>query len=104
MEITIYAKKKETKEGKKFYAFLTTLKRKDGTEQTMAVKFREDCGSPKGTDCPMNIIVDKKNANVSTREYEREDTGEKATAYTLWVNDWKEGAPFVDTSLDDFDV
>lgn len=104
MEIAIYAKRFTGEGNKAFYRYLTTLKKKDGGKQTMAVKFRDECGSPKPEKCPMNIIVDKKNANVSTKEYEREDTGEVGTAFTLWVSAWKEGAPFVDTSLDEYDV
>ena len=32
MEITIFAKKRLTKEGKPFFSFLSTLKKKDGTD------------------------------------------------------------------------
>ena len=52
----------------------------------------------------MNVVIDKKDANVVTKQFEREDTGEVGTSYTMWVSAWKEGKPFVDTSLDEFDV
>lgn len=104
MEITIYAKKFTGEGNKSFYRYLTTLTRKDGGKQTMAVKFREDCGNPKAEKCPMNIVVDKKDANVATKEFTREDSGETGISYTLWVSKWSEGKPFVDTSLDEFDV
>lgn len=104
MEITIYAKKFTGEGNKVFYRYLSKLPRKDGSKQTMAVKFRDEYGAPKPEKCPMNIVVDKKDANVATKEFVREDTGEVRTSFTLWVSKWKEGSPFVDTSLDEFDV
>lgn len=106
MEITIYAKKKQTTEGKTFTAFLAKLNKKDGSTVTASVKFREDCGQPKLEECPMNIIIEdkKRDANMSTRTYTREDTGEDATSYTLWINAWKRSANvYEDHSLDDFE-
>ena len=103
MEITIYAKKRTTNEGKSFFSYLSILTRKDGTKQTVSVKFRDECGSPKPEKCPMNIKFDKGNANMTTREFTREDTGEVVKSYTLWVSEWEQGAPFVDHSLDDFE-
>lgn len=105
MKLTIFAKKRTTKEGKTFYTYLSTMTRKDGTELTTSVKFRDDCGSPKPENCPVNIIVNKENANLSTRTYTREDNGELAMSYTLWVSAWEldTANPFVDHSLDEFD-
>ena len=103
MEITIYAKKRTTTEGKTFYSYLSTLTRKDGTKQTVSVKFRDECGSPKPEKCPMNVKFDKGSANMTTREFTREDTGDVVTSYTLWVSKWEQGDPFVDHSLDDFE-
>lgn len=103
MEIAIYAKKRTTTEGKTFFSYLSTLTRKDGGKQTVAVKFRDDAGNPKPENCPMNIKFDKGSANLATSEFTREDTGEIATSYTLWVSKWEPGAPFVDHSLDDFE-
>lgn len=103
MEIAIYAKKRTTSEGKTFFSYLSTLTRKDGTKQTVSVKFRDDAGSPKPEHCPMNIKFDKGSANLSTSEFVREDTGEIGTSYVLWVSRWEQGAPFVDHSLDDFE-
>lgn len=102
MELTIFAKRRTTNEGKTFYSYLSTLKRKDGTEQLVSVKFRDEAGSPKPEKCPMNILVDKTAANLATRDYVRESTGEVVKSYTLWVSKWKEGAAYVDKSLDDF--
>ncbi len=103
MEITIYAKKRTTHEGKTFYSYLSTLTRKDGTELMVSVKFRDTAGNPKPENCPMNIVFNKGDANLSSKEFIREDTGEPGTSHTLWVSKWNEGAPFVDTSLDDFE-
>ena len=103
MEITIYAKKRHAADGKTFYSYLSTLTRKDGTKQTVSVKFRDEAGNPKPEKCPMNVKFDKGNANIAIREFVREDTGEVGTSYTLWVSAWEPGALFVDHSLDDFE-
>lgn len=103
MEITVFAKKRKTSDGKSFFGYISTLTRKDGESITVSVKFRDDCGAPKPEKCPVNIEFDKKHANLSSREYIREDSGEIATSYTLWVNEWKQGAEYVDKSLDDFE-
>ena len=103
MEITIYAKKRTTAEGKTFYSYLSTLTRKDGGKQTVSVKFRDDAGNPKPEHCPMNIKFEKGWANMSTSEFTREDTGEIGTSFTLWVSRWEQGTPFVDHSLDDYE-
>ena len=103
MEITIFAKKRNTSDGKTFYSYLSTLTRKDGTQQTVTVKFRDDAGNPKPENCPMNIKFSKGSANMATHEFTREDTGEIGTSYTLWVSNWEQGTPYVDHSLDDFE-
>lgn len=103
MELTIFAKRRTTNEGKTFYTFLSKLKRKDGTEQIASIRFRDEAGSPKPENCPMNISVDKKDANLTTSNYVNEVTGEVSNYYTLWVSKWKEGATYVDHSLDDFE-
>ena len=103
MELTIFAKKRTSADGKKFYTYLTTMTKKDGTEQTVAVKFREECGGPKPDKCPINIVVDKRFANLSHRDFVREDTGEAGTSHTLWVSEWQEGKAYVDTSLDEYE-
>lgn len=109
MEITIFAKKRLTKEGKPFFSFLSTLKKKDGTDLVCVVKFRDEAGAPKAENCPMNILVDKSKANLSSKKFDRQvtdpETGEIFTeqgqSYTLWVSSWLPGGPYVDHSLDD---
>ena len=103
-ELTIFAKKRTTAQGKTFYNYLTTLTKKDGEELTVSVKFRESTGTPKPEECPLNIAVTKENLNLARRKYKREDTGELAEAFTLWINEWKKGSKYVDRSLDDFDI
>ena len=103
MTITIYAKKRITKEGKTFYNYLARLTQKStGEVITAQVKFREECGTPKPEKCPMLIEVPKTAANMSTRDF-TDEFGDKKTAYTVWVSEWKQGAEFVDTSMDDYE-
>lgn len=104
MKITVFAKKKTTREGKPFTAYVARLKRKDGSELSASIKFREECGAPNMAECPLNIIVPKESANLSDRVYIREDTGEEAISYTLWVSAWeRDPEMYVDHSLDDFE-
>ena len=104
MEIAIFAKKRTGKDGKGFYSYLSTLTKKTGEKVTVAVKFREACGSPNPKDCPMIIGVDKKDANLLSKEFVREDTGEAGQSFTLWVSKWDYIKDYVDTSLDEFDA
>lgn len=104
MQVTIFAKKCQSKEGKAFYKYLGTITNKaTGEDVSVQVRFRESAGTPDPRKCPMNIVFDKKAANLSTREYVRDDTGEIKTAHTLWVTAWQEGPAYVDTSLDDYE-
>lgn len=103
MELSVFAKKRNTQEGKIFYSYLTTMTKKDGTELTVSLKFRDECGSPKPDNCPLNIIVEKSDANLVSKDFTREETGETGKLYTLWISKWVEGAPYVDHSLDDFE-
>lgn len=102
MQITIYAKKRHSNEGKTFYSYLSTLTRHDGSKLSVTVKFRDnECGNPKPEQCPMNIIFDKSEANLTSREFER-DNGEMGASFTLWVAKWQPGEQYVDHSLDEF--
>ena len=102
MQITLFARKRTTKEGKPFATFITTLTRKDGTQLTAQVKFKEDCGQPKPEKCPMNIVFEKTDGNLAKRTY-TDSMGDEKEAFTLWISAWKEGDPYVDKSLDDFE-
>ena len=103
MELTIFAKKRTNREGKHFYGYLTQLTKKDGSTQVVSVSFKESCGSPKPEECPVNIKVNKSCANLTAKKFEREDTGEEAVSYTLWVNSWvRSETTYVDHSLDEY--
>lgn len=103
MKLTIFSKQKTSKEtGKNYYIFLSTLTRKDGTEVTVRVHFRNECGNPDPHTCPRVIEVDKKNANIAIEKYTTTE-GEQRESKHLWVTAWKDCGEFVDTSLDDFE-
>ena len=102
MEITIFAKKRESKDGRKFNTYLTTLTKKSGEQLTVSVKFREEAGNPDPKTCPCNIVVEKENLNMAQRNYTVEETGEVRVGYTLWVSSWKPGKPYVDHSMDEY--
>lgn len=103
MNLTVFAKSRTTKEGKPFNTYFTKLTKKDGTEITTELKFREECGAPKNFPC--NIIVDKRDANFVEKEITYEKNGEEQDALQrrLWISNWKDGEPYVDHSLDDFE-
>lgn len=95
--ITIYSKKRKTKDGKNFLQYLTKLEVKSGETITVGVKFKTDI--PKNF--PVNIEVDRKTANMSPRRYTRSD-GTEATSVTLWIDKWTPAdVEFSDHSLDE---
>lgn len=102
MELTVFAKKRTTTEGKRFYTYLTQLTRiEDGEPVTVQAKFPEGL-APKADDCPLNIIVDKEKANLAIKEIETEN-GE-ITSRTLWIKEYRiSEIPYEDTSLDDYE-
>lgn len=103
MKIDVFGKKHTTEDGKKFYTYLSKLKKKDGTEVTAQVKFREECGNPKKLPC--TIEFDKKDANYNEIEdsYVAEDGTEvPILRRVLWVSNYIENE-YVDISMDDFD-
>lgn len=110
MEITLFAKKRTTKEGKTFYTYLSTITKKNDESLLCTVKFRDTCQPPKPEACPVNIIVEQDGCNLSSRKMTRKvtdmDTGEvtdkEFISYTLWVSGYKDGAPYVDHSMDEF--
>ena len=103
--ITIFAKKRTTKDGKKsFYTYLTKLIKKDGTPVVVSVNFPEE-NKPDALECPMNIEVPKGMMNLSTKTITDETTGATIESRTLWVKTWeKSKTTYVDTSLDEFDI
>lgn len=107
MRVLVFAKKRQTKEGKQFTAYVSRLTKKDGEEITTGVKFREECGAPKMEECPCYIEIDKANANLTTKKMEiTTEDGEikEVESKTLWVSKWEMSKEkYVDTSLDDFE-
>lgn len=105
MEISIFAKKRITHDGKTFHQYLTTLTKKDGTTETMRVAFRNIDGNemPKPESCPRNIEFDRDDANIATTKFTDTNTGEIKERKTLWISQWREGSPYIDHSLDDYD-
>ena len=101
MQITIYSKKRNTKEGKVFYTYMTKLRKTNGTEITSSVKFRDECGAPRADQCPMNIIVDKNDCNFNSKTIINAND-EQRIVNTLWVSKWIQGEPFIDRSMDEF--
>lgn len=103
MLITIFAKKRTSREGKPFTAYLTRLTKKDGTTITTGVRFREDCGAPKAEICPCNIEVDKTACNFNSKEIGVNEDGVIVYSNTLWVSAWKKSATeYRDSSMDEF--
>lgn len=107
MKATIFAQKKTTKEGKKFFTYLATLVNKEGKEVKVTAKFKEECGQPKPEQCPCIIEFEKKDANIKEQEVKYTDeVGEEQTAIrkTLWIANWTlSDEEFVDHSMDDFE-
>ena len=108
MKIVVFAKKRQTKDGKPFTAYVTKMVNKNGEEVTAGVRFREECGSPKESECPCYIEFDKGSANLATRTTEVEDSEtheiKEIVSRNLWITSWKKSAEkYVDHSLDDFE-
>lgn len=103
MFLTIFAKKRMSKENKSFYTYLTQLKKKDSDESvTVQVKFPDDI-KPNPLECPMNIEVEKKHANLQEKKVNTEN-GE-IISRILWVKEYNVSEnPYEDSSLDEYDI
>lgn len=103
MKITVFAKKKTTKEGKPFFTYLSTIK-KAGEPVTVQVKFTDEAGHPKPDECPCNIEFRKEDANIATRRATVDHDGVPVINeyLTLWVSAWEYSKDiYVDHSMDD---
>jgi hypothetical protein len=97
LELTIFSKKRATKDGKKkFFTYFTTM---PGRESAIKVKFREECGAP---DCPANIILHKGDCNMSKEKFTDGVTGELKTIDVLWVSAYSDGKPYEDKSMEEW--
>ena len=103
MIITVFAKRRQSNDGKVFFNYLSVLRNKKGEDIPVQVKFRESAGNPRPEECPCNIVINKNDANLSERRYTDETTAEIRVAKTLWVTKWEKGEKYIDHSLDDFD-
>lgn len=101
MTLTIFAKKRKTKDGKEFPIFITRMTKKDGSELVANIQF-VDCDKPKPNACPLNIDVEKTDANLTCRTVTTDD-GNVYENNTLWVKAYSESKEaYVDHSLDEF--
>lgn len=114
LTLTIFAKTRKTKDGRKFNTFVTTLP--DG--EKVAVKFQNACGEPKC--CPCNIDLTRGGCNLSTEIRTRnvvdnkvdpatgevvgtEIVQEKTDVKVLWISAWAYSAEeYRDSSMDEF--
>lgn len=95
--ITVFAKRRQTSDGKKFSTYFTTL---PGDERAVKVKFREDCGAP---DCPANIELMNGDCNLSKENYTDVVTGELKSVPVLWISKWSYSKDeYRDTSMDKY--
>lgn len=104
MKVLVFAKRQKTFDGRTWFKFLGTMRKKSGEDEVVQVRFRDECGNPSVDKCPCYLSIDKENANLSRKTYTDKDTGERHESWTLWVNDWVMlDEPYVDTSLDEFE-
>lgn len=95
--ITVFAKRRQTTDGKKFNTYFSTL---PGDEKAVKVKFREDCGAP---DCPANIDLINGECNMSKENYTDVVTGELKSVPVLWISKWGYSKEvYRDTSMDKY--
>lgn len=102
MEITVFAKKRNRKDGKTFFSYLARLTKKTGEVITATVRFRDTAPVMKPETCPCIIIVDKTNCQFSSKLITA-DNGKEYISNTLWIADYaKSDKPYIDTSMDEF--
>ena len=95
--ITVFAKRRQTADGKKFSTYFSTL---PGDERAVKVKFREDCGAP---DCPANIDLTNGDCNLSKENYTDVVTGGLKSVPVLWISKWNYSKDeYRDTSMDKY--
>lgn len=105
MLLNVFAKKRTGRDGKVFYNFLSTLTKKDGEQETVQLKFREDAVLPNASKCPMIISVDKSDANLIKKMVTIEKDGEakEIEQRTLWISKYDYIGDYVDRSLDAYE-
>lgn len=105
MKIAIFASKRTSKEGRNYTNYIGRITSKTTGEQLgVRVKFTDDAGEPKATDCPMYINIPKGSANLAERKYTDEASQTVKSSYTVWVKSWTaDPEPYIDHSLDDYE-
>ena len=98
MTIDVFTKLRQTKDGKAFQAYFGTLKKNNGDEVHVTIKFREGVEIP--DEFPVTMVSDKKNMNLAHRVVEV--NGNPNVFYTLWVRKVDQWIPYIDTSLEEF--
>ena len=92
MELTIFSKKSESSDGRKFNRHFTRIK-----DTFYDVRFVADKGCKEPVNCPCNIVVNPGEISLKSRVLtEGKHAGE--TFKTIYVYKYKDGSPFVDTS------
>ena len=103
MKLAVFAKKKQTKDGRPFTAYVGKLTKKDGSDVYVEIKFREECGAPKPEMLPAYVVFDKAEGNLSTRTYTDKE-GNEGVSYRLWLSGWRfSDEKYEDHSLDEFE-
>lgn len=102
MKLTVFRKKAKSKQtGVEFNVYLGKLKNKNGNEDSVSIKFREECGVP--TTFPTIIEVERTDVNLVKKTITKED-GTTVESRTLWITKWSESdEKYRDTSLDDYE-
>lgn len=114
LTLTIFAKKRKTKDGRDFKTYFTTLP----NGEKVKAKFRRECGEP--GQFPCNIDLTQDGCNLSTEEYNRKVVDNKVDPATgevvgteiaeeitqakvLWISAWAYSAEeYRDSSMDEF--
>lgn len=99
-QITVFRKTLE-KDGRSFDVYKTTLNTRDGEKVYADVCFKKGVTIPDVFPCVVNF--EKKDANLQTRETEKED-GTVFINRKLWLNAIGDVEEYIDHSLDDFDL
>lgn len=99
MKVTVFAKRIQKKDGTKFTGYVSKLRRHDGTEDYVRVRFNE------GTVLPQSFpaIIEVTGANLQTKHITAQD-GSEYDRKTLWIKSYTPtGEEYVDHSLDDYE-
>lgn len=102
IELVVFRKRVKTKEGKAFPVYLSHLTKKStGEIIPVTVKFTRDIDDI--ASFPAVLLIDRRDANLSSRSYGTNEYGESLYRNYLWVKDYVvSDRPYEDKSLEDF--